>query len=69
MPIDLRAATDTLITSSHSGTAATEGVVINGVKVLGRQEAAVANATDATTVIARLNDLLARLRAHGIIAT
>ena len=69
MPIDFRAATDTLVTSSHNGTAATEGVVINGVKVLGRQEAAVANATDATTVIARLNDLLARLRSHGIIAT
>jgi hypothetical protein len=33
------------------------------------QPAAVADATDATSVIARLNDLLARLREIGIIAT
>ena len=38
-------------------------------KVLGAQGAAVADATDAASVIARLNDLLARLRTHGIIAT
>ena len=40
-----------------------------GTKLLGAQGAAVADATDAASVILRLNDLLARLRAHGIIAT
>jgi hypothetical protein len=40
-----------------------------GTKVVGAQGAAVADATDATSVIARLNDLLARMRAHGLIAT
>ena len=38
-------------------------------KVVGAQGAAVANATDAASVIARLNDLLARLRTHGLIDT
>jgi hypothetical protein len=42
---------------------------VNSVQVLGAQGAAVANATDAASVILRLNDLLARCRAHGIIAT
>lgn len=42
---------------------------VNGVQVVGPPGAAVANATDAASVIARLNDLLARLRAHGLIAT
>jgi hypothetical protein len=42
---------------------------ISGTKVLGTQGAAVADATDAASVIARLNDLLARCRAHGLIAT
>jgi hypothetical protein len=40
-----------------------------GTKLLGAQGAAVADATDATSVIARLNDLLSRLRTHGLIAT
>jgi len=40
-----------------------------GTQILGAQGAAVADATDAATVIARLNDLLARCRAHGLIAT
>lgn len=35
----------------------------------GTQPAAIANATDAASVIARLNDLLAALRSRGIIAT
>lgn len=39
------------------------------VQVVGAQGAAVANATDAASVILRLNDLLARCRAHGLIAT
>ena len=45
------------------------GLRINNVQVVGAQGAAVADATDATSVIARLNDLLARLRTHGLIAT
>jgi hypothetical protein len=68
MPIDFKAATDTLVTSTHNGTATTEGVFINNEKVLGRRGAAVANATDATTVITQLNLLLARCRDHGLIA-
>ena len=42
---------------------------VAGTKVVGTQGAAVADATDAASVIARLNDLLARCRAHGLIAT
>jgi len=42
---------------------------VNGTQVVGAQGAAVADATDAASVIARLNDLLSRLRAHGLIAT
>jgi len=42
---------------------------VGGTKVVGTQGAAVANATDAATTMARLNDLLARCRAHGLIAT
>lgn len=42
---------------------------VAGTKVIGTQGAAVADATDAASVIARLNDLLARCRAHGLIAT
>ncbi len=38
-------------------------------QVVGAQQAAIANATDATSVIARLNDLLATCRTHGLIAT
>lgn len=45
------------------------GYYVAGVKVMGAQGAAVADATDAASVIARLNDLLARARAHGLIAT
>lgn len=41
----------------------------SNVQVVGAQGAAVADATDAASVITRLNDLLARLRTHGLIAT
>jgi hypothetical protein len=41
----------------------------NGAVVKVFQGAAVADATDGTTAIARLNDLLARMRANGLIAT
>ena len=38
-------------------------------QVVGAQQAAIANATDAPSVIARLNDLLGACRTHGLIAT
>ena len=44
-------------------------IKVDNTKVVGAQGAAVANATDAASVIARLNNLLARLRTHGLIAT
>lgn len=44
-------------------------IKVNGTQVLTAQQAAVADATDAASTTARLNDLLARLRTHGIIAT
>jgi glycine cleavage system aminomethyltransferase T len=47
----------------------TRQIFINGVKILGTQGAAVADATGAGDVVAQLNALLARCRAHGIIAT
>lgn len=42
---------------------------VDDVKVVGNQGALVADATDAPSVILRLNELLARCRAHGLIAT
>lgn len=42
---------------------------VDGTQVVGNQGVAVANATDADSVILRLNELLARCRAHGLIAT
>jgi hypothetical protein len=48
----------------------TTGVIkVDDVQVLGAQGAAVADATNGTDVITRLNDLLAILRTHGIIDT
>jgi hypothetical protein len=44
-------------------------VLVNNTQVLTTQQTAVANATDTGDVVARLNDLLGRLRTHGIIAT
>lgn len=51
------------------GTGGGDGLFINDVRVLGAQGAAVADATDAASAITQLNALLARCRAHGIIAT
>ena len=52
---------------------ATGVVKIDGTQVVGNQGAAVANASGETTVDAEaraaINDLLPRLRAHGLIAT
>jgi hypothetical protein len=45
------------------------GYTVGGVQVVGAQGAAVADATDAASVITQLNALLARLRTHGLIAT
>jgi hypothetical protein len=42
---------------------------VSGNQVVGARGAAVADATDAASVILRLNDLLARCRAHGLIAS
>jgi len=42
---------------------------VDGVQVVGSQQAAVANATGAGDVVAQLNALLSRLRTHGLIAT
>jgi hypothetical protein len=41
---------------------------VNAVQVVGAQGAAVADATDAASAITQLNALLARVRAHGLIA-
>ncbi len=41
---------------------------VNGTKVIGAQGASVADATDAASAITQLNALLARCRAHGLIA-
>ncbi len=49
-----------------------DGVMVNDIKVLGEQGAVLADITpaaDGTTAGTALNTLLARLRAHGIIAT
>lgn len=60
--------------SAHGSVLATDvdnsGVYkVDGVQVLGPQGAAVADATNTTDVITRLNDLLAILRTHGVIDT
>ena len=44
------------------------GLVVDTVQVVGSQGAAVIDATDAATAITQLNALLARCRAHGLIA-
>lgn len=43
-------------------------LLVEGTKVIGPQGAAVADATDAASAVVQLNTLLARLRAHGLIA-
>lgn len=45
------------------------GLAVGGTTVVRAQQPAVANATGAGDVVAQLNALLARLRAHGLIAT
>jgi hypothetical protein len=45
------------------------GVAVGGTQVIAAQQPAVANATGSGDVVAQLNSLLSRLRAHGLIAT
>lgn len=52
-----------------SGNVTITALKVGANQVVGAQGAAVADATDAPSVILRLNDLLARCRAHGLIAT
>lgn len=56
-----------------AGSGAGDGIFVNNVRVLGAQGAAVADASGGATVDSEartaINTLLARLRAHGIIAT
>jgi hypothetical protein len=47
----------------------TEHYQVDGVQVVSNQGAAVADATGAGDVVAQLNELLSRLRTHGLIAT
>tara|TARA_R110000822_G_scaffold42760_5_gene115961 strand:- start:806 stop:1981 length:1176 start_codon:yes stop_codon:yes gene_type:complete len=54
---------------SVSSDAALQGLRVVGTRVVGPQGDAVADATDLSTAISRLNDLLSRLRAHGLIDT
>lgn len=56
--------------STFGGTLGSDRALhVANVKVVGPQGAPVANATDAASAIRQLNVLLARLRAHGLIAT
>lgn len=61
--------TATLQGTFNALTGSGESYKAQGIKVVGAQGAAVADATDAASVILRLNELLARIRAHGLIAT
>jgi hypothetical protein len=55
---------------SATGDVDLSGVLeVDGTQVVGNQGAAVADATDAASAITQLNALLARCRAHGLIAT
>lgn len=56
-------------TISDAGIANLSEYQVAATKVVGAQGAAVADATDAASVITQLNALLARLRTHGLIAT
>ena len=60
------ALTATLITGTTIN--ASSAYQVAGTQVVTTQQAAVADATGAGDVVARLNDLLARVRTHGLIA-
>jgi hypothetical protein len=63
--------TGLVVTSGSIGLSMPSGAVvkINSNQIIGARGAAVADATDAASVITQLNALLARLRTHGLIAT
>lgn len=58
-----------IFNGGHINLASGKVYKVNAVQVVGAQGAAVADATGAGDVVAQLNALLARLRAHGLIAT
>ena len=61
-----------LVINEHDAATADVGLYVDGTKVVGAQGAAIADVTpaaDGTAVGTAFNTLLARLRAHGIIAT
>ena len=60
---------DVITAHQNIGLDSGKGLLVNSIQVIGAQGATVANATDAASVITQLNLLLARCRAHGIIAT
>lgn len=56
----------------HDVAAASEGLYVEGVKVVGTQESAIADITpaaDGTDAGTAVNSILAVLRAHGLIAS
>jgi len=61
--------TDFTNTTIQAGQVFAAGYYVNSVQVVGSRGTAVANATDAASAITQLNLLLARVRAHGLIAT
>lgn len=62
--------TEADVEGALSGVAFGSGeVLVGGVKVLGAQGGAIADATGTADAVTRFNTLLARLRAHGLIAS
>jgi hypothetical protein len=58
------------VTVTSSGViSTTESFKVDNVQVLGSQQPAIANATDAASAVTQLNLLLAAMRVHGSIAT
>ena len=61
-----------LVINDHQTATADVGLYVAGTKVVGAQGAAIADITpaaDGTTAGTAVNTILARLRAHGLIAT
>jgi len=61
-----------LVVNENNEATATVGLYLNATKVVGEQEAAIADITpaaDGTTAGTAVNAILAALRAHGLIAT
>jgi len=63
---------DIVLRQGNAASQATAGLLLNGVKVVGVQGAAIADVTpaaDGTLTGTALNLVIAALRAHGLIAT